>query len=47
VLATAQGPGDCGTVQFALRGKEQPALQITDSVTQSALAAAGLHWPVP
>jgi hypothetical protein len=47
VLATAQGPGDCETVQLTIRGKEQPALQITDSFTQNALAAAGLHWPVP
>src|SRR5438874_1572511 len=29
-LAVAQGPAACGTVQFSVGGKQQPALQITD-----------------
>jgi hypothetical protein len=45
-LAVAEGPEPCGTVLFTLHGKEQPALQITDSFTGSVLHAAGLHWQV-
>ena len=47
VLAIAQGPGPCGIMQFTLRGNVEPALQITGSFTQDALASAGLHWPIP
>jgi hypothetical protein len=47
VLATAQGPGACGIVQFTLAGKEQPPLQVAGPFTQDVLAAASLHWAVP
>jgi hypothetical protein len=46
-LATAQGPAACGTVQFSVGGKRQPALQITDSFIPQVLKLAGLHWKVP
>jgi hypothetical protein len=46
-LAVAEGPEPCGTVLLALYGKNQPALQITDSFTGDVLHAAGLHWQVP
>ncbi len=44
-LAVAQ-PAACGTVQFSVGGKLQPALQITDSFTPRVLKLAGLHWKV-
>ena len=47
VLATVQGPGPCGIMQFTRKGNAEPALQVTDSFTQNALAAAGLRWPIP
>jgi hypothetical protein len=46
-LAVAQGPAPCGTVQFSTGGKQQPALQITDSFIPQVLKLAGLHWKVP
>ena len=46
-LAVAQGPAPCGTVQFSVGGKRQPALQITDSFIPQILKLAGLHWKVP
>jgi hypothetical protein len=46
-LAVAQGPAACGTVQFSVGGKPQPALQITDSFIPQVLTLAGLHWKVP
>jgi hypothetical protein len=46
-LAVAQGPAACGTVQFSVGGKRQPALQITDSFIPQVLKLAGLHWKVP
>ncbi len=46
-LAAAQGPAACGTVQFSVAGKRQPALQITDSFIPQVLKLAGLHWKVP
>jgi hypothetical protein len=46
-LAVAQGPAACGTVQFSVGGKPQPALQITDSFIPQVLKLAGLHWKVP
>jgi hypothetical protein len=45
-LAVAQGPAPCGTVQFSVGGKRQPALQITDSFIPQVLKLAGLHWKV-
>jgi hypothetical protein len=45
-LAVAQGPAACGTVQFSVGGKRQPALQITDSFIPQVLKLAGLHWKV-
>jgi hypothetical protein len=45
-LAVAQGPAACGTVQFSVGGKRQPALQITDSFILRVLKLAGLHWKV-
>jgi hypothetical protein len=45
-LAVAQGPAACGTVQFSVGGKPQPALQITDSFIPQVLMLAGLHWKV-
>jgi len=46
-LAVAQGPAACGTVQLSASGKQQPALQITDSFITQVLMLAGLHWKVP
>ena len=46
-LAVAQGPAACGTVQFSADGKQQPALQLTDSFIPQVLKLAGLHWKVP
>ena len=46
-LAVAQGPGACGTVQFSVGGKPQPALQITDSFIPQVLKLADLNWKVP
>jgi hypothetical protein len=46
-LAVAQGPAPCGTVQFSVGGKQQPALQITDSFIPQILKLAGLHWKIP
>jgi len=46
-LAVAQGPAACGTVQFSVRSKRQPALQITDSFIAQVLKLTGLHWTVP
>jgi hypothetical protein len=46
-LAVAQGPAACGTVQFSVGGKPQPALQITDSFIPQVLKLAGLNWKVP
>ncbi len=45
-LATAQGPAACGTVQFSVGGKRQPALQITDSFIPQVLKLADLNWKV-
>jgi hypothetical protein len=45
-LAVAQGPAACGTVQFSVSGKPQPALQLTDSFIAQVLKLAGLHWKV-
>ena len=47
LLAVAQGPAACGTVQFSAGGKRRPALQITDSFIPQILKLAGLHWKVP
>jgi hypothetical protein len=46
-LAVAQGPAACGTVQFSVGGKPQPALQITDSFIPQVLKVADLNWKVP
>jgi hypothetical protein len=46
-LAVAQGPAPCGTVQFSVGGKRQPALQMTDSFIPQVLKLAGLHWKIP
>ena len=46
-LAVAQGPAVCGTVQFSVGGKRQPALQLTDSFIPQVLKLARLHWTVP
>jgi hypothetical protein len=46
-LAVAQGPAACGTVQFSVRGKPQPALQLTDSFIPQVRTLAGLNWKVP
>jgi hypothetical protein len=43
-LAVVQGPEACGAVLLTINGKDQPALQITDSFVTGALQAAGLHW---
>jgi hypothetical protein len=45
-LAVAQGPAPCGTVQLSVGGKQQPALQITDSFIPQILKLAGLHWKI-
>ncbi|HEY6313955.1 MAG TPA: hypothetical protein VIY52_24595 [Streptosporangiaceae bacterium] len=47
LLAAVQGPAACGTVQFSVGGKPQPALQITDSFIPQVLKLAGLHLKVP
>jgi len=47
LLAVAQGPAACGTVQFSVGGKRQPALQITDSFISQVLKVADLNWKVP
>jgi hypothetical protein len=46
-LAAVEGPATCGTVQFSVGGKRQPALQLTDSFIPQVLKLAGLHWTVP
>jgi hypothetical protein len=46
LLAVAQGPAACGTVQFSVGGKPQPALQITDSFIPQVLKLADLNWKV-
>jgi hypothetical protein len=46
-VAVAQGPAACGTVQFSVGGKPQPALQITDSFIPQVLKLADLNWKVP
>ena len=46
LLAVAQGPAACGTVQFSVGGKPQPALQITDSLIPQVLKLADLNWKV-
>jgi hypothetical protein len=46
-LAVAQGPAACGTVQFSVDGKQQPALQSTDSFIPRVLELADLNWKVP
>jgi hypothetical protein len=46
-LAVAQGPAACGTVVFIVGGKQQPALQLTESFIPQVLKLAGLHWTVP
>jgi hypothetical protein len=46
-LAVAQGPAPCGTVQLSVGGKQQPALQITDSFIPQILKLAGLRWKIP
>jgi hypothetical protein len=47
LLAVAQGPAACGTVQFSVDGKPQPALQITDSFIPQVLKVADLNTKVP
>ena len=47
LLAAVQGPASCGTVQFSVGGKRQPALQLTDAFIPQVLKLAGLHWTVP
>ena len=47
LLAVAQGPAACGTVQFSVGGKRQPALQITDSFIPQVLKLADLTWKIP
>jgi hypothetical protein len=46
-LAVAQGPAACGTVQFSVGGKRQPALQLTDAFIPHVLKLAGLRWKIP
>jgi hypothetical protein len=46
-LAVAQGPAPCGTVQFSIGGKQQPALQLTGSFIRQVRTLAHLHWKVP
>jgi hypothetical protein len=43
-LAVAQGPADCGTILFTVDGRQQPALELTDTFVSQVLAIAGLHW---
>jgi hypothetical protein len=47
LLAAVQGPAACGTMQFSVGGKRQPALQLTDAFIPQVLKLAGLHWTVP
>jgi hypothetical protein len=47
LLAVAQGPDACGTVQFSVGAKQQPALQITGSFIPQVLKLAGLNWKIP
>jgi hypothetical protein len=47
LLAVAQGPAACGTVQFSVGGKPQPALQLTGSFIPQVLKLADLNWKVP
>jgi hypothetical protein len=42
-LAVAQAPAACGTVQFSVGGRQQPAFQITDSFISQVLMLAGLR----
>jgi hypothetical protein len=46
-LAVAQDPAACGTVQFSVGRRQQPALQVTDSFIPQVVMLAGLHWNVP
>ena len=46
-LAVAQGPAACGTVQFSIGGRQQPALQLTDTFIPQVLKLAGLRWKIP
>jgi hypothetical protein len=46
-LEAAQGPAACGTVQFSVGGKRQPALQLTDSFIPQVRKLAGVHWKIP
>jgi hypothetical protein len=46
-LAVAQGPAACGTVQFSVGARQQPALQITDTFIPRVLMLADLHWKLP
>lgn len=46
-LAAAQGPAACGTIQFSVGGRQQPALQNTSSFIPQVLRLAGVHWTVP
>jgi hypothetical protein len=46
-LVVAQGPAPCGTLQFSVGGRQQLALQTTDSFIRQVLMLAGLHWKVP
>jgi hypothetical protein len=43
-LAVAQGPAGCGTVLFTVDGRQQPALELTDTFISQVLALAGLRW---
>jgi len=43
-LAVAQGPAACGTILFTVDGRQQPALELTDTFVSQVLASAGLHW---
>ena len=45
-LAVAQGPAACGTEEFSIGGKPQPALQLTESFIPKVLKLAGLHWTI-
>ena len=46
-VAVAQGPAACGTVQYSVGGKQQPAQQITGPFIPQVLKLAGLNWTVP
>ena len=43
-LAVAQGPAACGIMLFTVDGRQQPALELTDTFVSQVLAIAGLHW---